>query len=117
MLCSCKHVDDVVIGAPFIITPDLIKSLNIDKVITIVDTAEDTVLDEFQSIDQYAVAREQGILEEISISDSFYECTTELLAERVFLNKEAFELKFAKKSKSESKYNNTKNQNIKEIMK
>jgi len=51
MLCSCKHVDDVVIGAPFIITPDLIKSLNIDKVITIVDTAEDTVLDEFQSID------------------------------------------------------------------
>ena len=51
MLCSCKHVDDVVIGAPFIITQDLIKSLNIDKVVTIIDTEEDTVLEEYQTID------------------------------------------------------------------
>ena len=29
MTLACKHVDDVVIGAPYIITEDLIKSLNI----------------------------------------------------------------------------------------
>lgn len=98
MLCSCKHVDDVVIGAPFIITPDLIKSLNIDIVVTIIDTAEDTVLEQYQSIDQYAVAKEQGILKEIRIEDPFFDCTTEQLADRVYRNKEAFEIKFAKKS-------------------
>lgn len=36
MTLSCKYVDDIVIGAPFIITKDLIKSLNIKKVINIV---------------------------------------------------------------------------------
>jgi ethanolamine-phosphate cytidylyltransferase len=43
MTLSCKHVDDVVIGAPFVITNDLIQSLNIKKVVTIIDTDEDTV--------------------------------------------------------------------------
>jgi ethanolamine-phosphate cytidylyltransferase len=45
MTLACKHVDDIVIGAPFIITEDLIKSLNIDVVVRIVNTEEDTVLD------------------------------------------------------------------------
>ena len=38
MLLSQKHVDDVVIGAPFVITEDLIKSLNINKVVQIINT-------------------------------------------------------------------------------
>ena len=46
MLCSCKHVDDVVIGAPFIITQDLIASLGVNVVVKIIDTSEDTVLKE-----------------------------------------------------------------------
>ena len=45
MTLACKHVDDIVIGAPFIITEDLIKSLNIDVVVRIVNSEEDTVLD------------------------------------------------------------------------
>ena len=53
MCLACKHVDDIVIGAPYIITKDLIKSLNIKKVVKIVDTAEDTVLKTFQDIDQF----------------------------------------------------------------
>jgi glycerol-3-phosphate cytidylyltransferase-like family protein len=43
MTLACKHVDDIVIGAPFIITEDLIKSLNIDKVVRIINTDEDPV--------------------------------------------------------------------------
>jgi len=43
MTLACKHVDDIVIGAPFIITEDLIKSLNIDKVVRIINTNEDPV--------------------------------------------------------------------------
>ena len=47
MLLSQKHVDDVVIGAPFVITEDLLKSLNINKVVQIIGTQEDTVLKEY----------------------------------------------------------------------
>jgi hypothetical protein len=51
MCLACKHVDDVVIGAPFILTEDLIKSLNIKKVISVKNTAEDCVLKQHQEID------------------------------------------------------------------
>ena len=44
MCLATKHVDDVVIGAPFILTEDLIKSLNIKKVVSIKNSKEDTVL-------------------------------------------------------------------------
>ena len=49
MTLSCKHVDDIVIGAPFIITKDLINSLNIDIVVKIQDTLEDTVKNIYKS--------------------------------------------------------------------
>lgn len=50
MVLACKHVDDVVIEAPYIITEDLIKSLNIHKVVKIV-TDEDTAKPEHQHVD------------------------------------------------------------------
>jgi ethanolamine-phosphate cytidylyltransferase len=36
MTLSCKYVDDIVIGAPFMITKDLVKSLNLKKIINVV---------------------------------------------------------------------------------
>jgi len=57
MCLACKHVDDVVIGAPFILTDDLIKSLNIKKVISVKNTKEDAVLKMHEEIDQLAVAK------------------------------------------------------------
>jgi len=44
MTLACKHVDDVIMGAPFLITKDLITSLKINKVIIITDTHEDKVM-------------------------------------------------------------------------
>jgi ethanolamine-phosphate cytidylyltransferase len=61
MTLACKHVDDVVIGAPFILTKDLIQSLNIGVVVHISDTAEDTVREEYSDIDPYQVAKEMNI--------------------------------------------------------
>jgi len=52
MALAMKYVDDVVIGSPYIITDDLIKSLNIHKVVHIV-TDEDKVKPEFADIDPY----------------------------------------------------------------
>ena len=46
MALSIACVDDVVIGAPYIITDDLIKSLGITKVVH-VETREDKVLPEY----------------------------------------------------------------------
>lgn len=62
MTLSCKHVDDVIIGAPFIMTNDLIKSLNIHKVVTFKNCDEDMVIEEERSVDQFKVPRELGIL-------------------------------------------------------
>ncbi len=45
------------------------------------------------------------ILSEVKISDPFYDLTAEKIAERVYSNKSAFQLKFEKKNTSEMKYN------------
>ena len=60
MLLSCKYVDDVVIEAPYIITKDLLTSLNISKVVN-VKTKDDKVLPEHEQIDPYAVCKEMGM--------------------------------------------------------
>jgi ethanolamine-phosphate cytidylyltransferase len=86
MTLACKHVDDVVIGAPFILTKDLVQSLNISVVVHVTDTEEDTVKDEYSGIDQFKVAKDMGIYEEISIKDPFYQITTESIAYRVYKN-------------------------------
>lgn len=80
MCLACKHVDDVVIGAPFILTEDLIKSLNIKKVVSIKNIKEDSVLKRHQDIDPLKVAKDLGVLEEIEIEDKFYSVTTEEIA-------------------------------------
>ena len=64
MALAIKYVDDVVIGAPYIITEDLIRDLKINKVVY-VDTAEDQVKQEHVHIDPYAVPKEQNIYVEI----------------------------------------------------
>lgn len=72
-------------------------------------------MDEFKDIDQYAVPREKGMLEQISIDESFYDITTETIAKRVFDNKSAFEAKFAKKNKSSQEYYNSSKQFVQEV--
>jgi ethanolamine-phosphate cytidylyltransferase len=52
MALSCRYVDDVVIGAPFIITETLINSLNISKVVHVL-TNEDKVMKAFDHIDPF----------------------------------------------------------------
>ena len=105
MCLACKHIDDVVIGAPFILTDDLIKSLNIKKVVHVKNTKEDYVLKRHEEIDQLAVARKLGIVHEISIDDDFYKITTEEISLRVLNQHEAFTIKIKAKQEKEKKYN------------
>lgn len=104
MTLSCKHVDDVIIGAPFVITKDLITSLRINKVVVITDTDEDAPLRMFKDVDQFQVARQLGILEEVKVNDSFYDLTVEKIAQRVLQNKTEIEKKVQKKKVSEDQY-------------
>lgn len=65
MCLSCKYVDDVVIGAPFILTQDLISSLHINIVVEMIGTEEDKVLQRYQATDPNKVARDQGVLRQV----------------------------------------------------
>ena len=56
MALSLDVVDDIVIGAPYIITGDLMKSLNIHTVVNVL-TDDDKVLNKYQDIDAYAVPK------------------------------------------------------------
>ena len=105
MALAIKHVDDVVIGAPYIITDDLIRSLNISKVVHVV-TDEDKVKTEHQEIDPYKVPRELKIYTELPKIDN--DLTLEQIAQRVEANKAIYEKKFAKKSQSEEAYYKSK---------
>ena len=60
MALACKYVDDVVIEAPYIITEDLVKSLNISVVVD-VQSEEDRPLPQFAAVDQFSEAKRLGI--------------------------------------------------------
>lgn len=47
MTLAMKYVDDVVIGAPFVLTDDFLKSLNVKKVVHVV-SREDKVRPEYE---------------------------------------------------------------------
>ena len=64
MALAIKDVDDVVIGAPYIITEDLIKSLDIHKVVH-VQSREDQVKPEHRETDPFAVPKSLNIYVEL----------------------------------------------------
>lgn len=70
----------MIIGAPYFLTADLIKTLNVSKVVKF-DTDEDRVLSEHAGADPYKVARESGILVQMSRPDN--DLTLEMIAQRV----------------------------------
>lgn len=98
---ACKYVDEVVIGAPFVMTLDLLRTLNVQTVVAF-STQEDCVLPEHQGVDPYAVARELGIL--VTIPKMSDDLTLEMIAERVYRQKAEFEQKVMRKTNSEQSY-------------
>jgi len=64
MALGCRYVDEVIIGAPYILTSDLLRSLNIHKVVH-VTTDDDTCLSTYADIDPYEVPKAKGIYHEL----------------------------------------------------
>ncbi len=111
MVLACKYADDVIIGAPYQVSRDMIKSLNVQKVVA-AKTNEDPVLEEHRHIDPYQVAKEIGIYEEFDIDT---EVTVERIAERVVENREKYKAKFDKKKLQQDKYYSEVKQYVAEI--
>eukprot|EP00518_Triparma_eleuthera_P000317 CAMPEP_0182462744 /NCGR_PEP_ID=MMETSP1319-20130603/6897_1 /TAXON_ID=172717 /ORGANISM="Bolidomonas pacifica, Strain RCC208" /LENGTH=447 /DNA_ID=CAMNT_0024662201 /DNA_START=258 /DNA_END=1601 /DNA_ORIENTATION=- len=91
---GCKFVDDVLIDAPYTITPEMIASLNISEVVrgAAVDTDEDL---------RYQHAKAAGIYHKVESPTDF---SIKDIFDRITANQQRFEKKIAKKKKTEAEY-------------
>ena len=93
---SCKYVDDVIVGAPWILTKEALKALNISKVVVTKNTA--FAEDEF---DRYHVAKELGIYVELNTNINY---TTEMLMQTIVTHQSKFELQNKSRVEKAKKY-------------
>lgn len=93
-LRSSQFVDDVLIDAPYTITPEMIASLNISEVVrgAAVDTDEDL---------RYQHAKAAGIYHKVESPTDF---SIKDIFDRITANQQRFEKKIAKKKKTEAEY-------------
>merc|ERR1712087_388788 len=80
---SCKYVDDILIGAPWKITKQVLKSLNVKTVVLSENTK--FAADE---MGRYEVPKEMGMLEELVTETQF---TTDLLMENIVAQQDKLE--------------------------
>lgn len=111
MTLACRYVDDVVIGAPYEISEDLIKSLNISLVVA-PNTKEDSVMEEFCDVDPFAAAKQLGIYKEYDLETDM---TIEIIAERVVQNREKYRAKYENKKMIQDQYYNEKKDFVAEV--
>mmetsp|Transcript_20392 Transcript_20392/g.53328 ORF Transcript_20392/g.53328 Transcript_20392/m.53328 type:complete len:471 (+) Transcript_20392:244-1656(+) len=94
---ACKHVNEVVIGAPPDITADVIKNFNISLVVKGV-TSESGEGDDSE---RFRAAKEMGIFRLLEAPSTM---TTSDIISRILANRHAYEARNAKKVQSEKKY-------------
>lgn len=94
---GCRFVDDVLIDAPYEITPEMVDRLNISAVIQPTD-ANSSVSG---SNDRFSVPRKAGILKTMK-NPSNFKLTN--IIERISENQSTFQAKFDRKSKAEKEY-------------
>lgn len=100
-LLACKHVDDVIIGAPFKITERLIRNLNISVVVKSLDTIQGCIKSEASFLNPYEEAVKNSMLVEVEI-----DCTLTLkeISRRVAKNREAISEKIQRSSAKQNHY-------------
>lgn len=101
---SCKYVDEVIIGAPWCVTEDMIKTMNISTVVHGSHTDAGDIITRggaFADMDPYEVPRRMGILQQVeSVSD----LTVQEVLARIVGNREAFVKRNVKKEAAETEY-------------
>ncbi|MED6157618.1 Ethanolamine-phosphate cytidylyltransferase [Stylosanthes scabra] len=94
---ACGYVDEVIIGAPWEITKDMITTFNISAVVH--GTVAEKSL--YSERDSYEVPKSMGIFH---LLESPKAITTTSVAQRIMANHEAYVKRNAKKTQSEKKY-------------
>lgn len=94
---ACRYVDEVIIGAPWEITKDMIMTFNISLVVH--GTVAENSL--YSETDPYEVPKSMGIFR---LLESPKDITTTSVAQRIMANHEAYEKRNAKKAQSEKRY-------------
>ena len=102
---SCKYVDEVVLGAPWVLKKDLITTLNIHVVASGSNTKFDQEIESSMSDkaqeDAYAVPKAMGIFQEIETTHSL---NTDNVVHRLIENRLKYENRNAKRSVKELNY-------------
>lgn len=93
MCLACKYTDDVIIGAPFKLQEDLLKSLNVQKVMQSKHHFAEICADVSEN-DPYETPKKMGIYHEIECA---LKMSLDIIAQRVLENRERYMEKFRKK--------------------
>lgn len=96
---ACRHVDEVIIGAPWEISKDMITTFNISLVVH-GTVAENNNFQKEQG-NPYEVPISMGIFK---VLDSPLDITTSTIIRRIVSNHEAYQIRNEKKAASEKKY-------------
>ncbi|KAJ6435865.1 CYTIDYLYLTRANSFERASE FAMILY PROTEIN EXPRESSED [Salix viminalis] len=96
---ACRYVDEVIIGAPWEVTKDMVTTFNITLVVHGTVAENNSLL--AGEPDPYAVPKSMGIFQML---DSPKTITTTSVAQRIVSNHEAYLKRNAKKAESEKKY-------------
>lgn len=98
---GCRHVDDVLIDAPRIVTPEMISSLQIDEVVHGSDGDGDDDTDACDKSERFKAAKDVGIFNEITVP---MDCNLSSILDRIQENQQAFQAKIAKKKQAEKDF-------------
>lgn len=94
---GCRFVDDVLIDAPYVITPEVIASLKISEVVH--GTCFEDVDYCNENDDRYKFAKEAGVFGVVKSPSDF---RLDNIFKRIRKNQETFQARFEKKKKAET---------------
>lgn len=96
---GCRFVDEVLIDAPYQVSPEMISSLNLQQVIGWKD--EDAEDQPKGSKDRYRFAEQTGIFMSLPSPSNF---RLERVVERIQKDQDSYEAKFERKMKAETQF-------------
>merc|ERR1719321_1919685 len=105
-LLACRHVDDVLLGAPWKITQDMLTTMNISVVCHgSTDFWDAHGVDHGGQGDPFELPRKLDMLEKV---ESGCEVTVHLLAHRIWQHAEEFAIRQQRKESEEKQYTDKK---------
>lgn len=102
---SCKYVDEVVIGAPWNVTEDLLTVLNVQVVASGSNMKYDASFNDESKEDPYAIPKSRDMFQTIQTA---VEVSTSTVVQRIIDNRLKYEKRNAKRGKKENDYLSTR---------